>query len=195
MECFQQLLIHVRVLEEKCPLLSAGFAPSLAAELNTALSQFAVQAGQLHRTLAKTFNFLPEPPEDETSGRARRGFFEKIGERLERIVAIPTRIPSAELQKYAKAVHDLFLASQMIDTWIDFSNRPNEAREGEKHEMIGAYIHGREHLTAKLKQISDFMYHVVVKIVARDFRRLTERYLRKTRKTFTRMYIQGETYQ
>eukprot|EP00301_Raphidiophrys_heterophryoidea_P002243 c11050_g1_i3.p1 GENE.c11050_g1_i3~~c11050_g1_i3.p1 ORF type:complete len:337 (-),score=80.65 c11050_g1_i3:40-1050(-) len=145
------------------------------------LQGFLEEAVVHQNNLSRYLGFIDEQP---AAPSLESGSMGRVGERLRsfghfvsktaiRLGTIPTVVPNSE--GYTQLLMEVFRECQIFGVWL--------LQCVEKPSMPAVeQVHGL------LIQISDFLYNVVCAFVLNDFSSLLDRYLKKSRQTFTRLF-------
>mmetsp|Transcript_28484 Transcript_28484/g.37249 ORF Transcript_28484/g.37249 Transcript_28484/m.37249 type:complete len:438 (+) Transcript_28484:64-1377(+) len=124
-------------------------------------------------------------------GKKASTAYDRIG------ASISDRVRDADLQSYSERICQVCSKSQVIEKWtiicleIAKKAQSNEItpdsphKEHQKHAFITAH---NEEFILHLNHIAFFFKNVICELIIRDLEVLLERYIRKTRKAFVRMY-------
>lgn len=111
----------------------------------------------------------------------------------QRLGAIATRVTEEEFDVYTSLIRILCKDCQIFNRWYLCAELLREqviikSTKPENLLTVDAFITTTENLLSELHVIASFIREVVCEILLRDIESLMERYLNKTRKSFSRMY-------
>lgn len=118
--------------------------------------------------------------------------------------AVPGRVSTETLAHYAELVSEVCEKSQRFDQWllalppieedtVPASASPQPARLETESQEGYADVSSREAIRHLLLEVSGLYRDVICEIILRDLENLVERYIKKMRKSFARMYWDEET--
>mmetsp|Transcript_61403 Transcript_61403/g.168575 ORF Transcript_61403/g.168575 Transcript_61403/m.168575 type:complete len:530 (-) Transcript_61403:189-1778(-) len=176
-----------------------------------ALTALNVMLEHLHKSsvsLARSFNYL-EASEKDTSAEVgesgvEKGHYLKMFQKgamdvlkttvvnptltaYKRVeAAVPGRITTEALAHYAELVAEVCLKSQVFDVWLKRVGA--DGSSDDSATAVPSALLLKQKVRKCLLEVSKIFHDVMCEMIWRDLQRLLERYLRKMRKSFARMY-------
>lgn len=177
-----------------------------------ALTALNVMLEHLHKSsvsLARSFNYLEASEKDTTAEENEtvekgQGHYLKMFQKgamdvikttvvnptltaYKRVeAAVPGRITTEALAHYAELVAEVCLKSQVFDVWLKRVGVDGSSDDAATVPPNALLL--KQKVRKSLLEVSNIFRDVVCEIIWRDVQRLLERYLRKMRKSFARMY-------
>mmetsp|Transcript_53642 Transcript_53642/g.73288 ORF Transcript_53642/g.73288 Transcript_53642/m.73288 type:complete len:157 (+) Transcript_53642:902-1372(+) len=99
--------------------------------------------------------------------------------------AMPGRITTDGLAHYADLLSEVCLKLQVFDEWLIFVGPEGDSDSSVRTEVDSDV---KNEVRKLLLEVSQLISTVICELVVHDVQNLVERYLRKTRKSFARMY-------
>lgn len=108
-------------------------------------------------------------------------------------VAVPSKISDEELVAYSSLVHEVCDKAQSLDSWfVHLDGLRKSSRSGGGDGAVAGFDQAVELALVELLQCARFFSECVVELLLRDISALLEVYLRKMRKSFSRMIYELE---
>lgn len=209
--------IFVLICEQCDPLVVPSQSDDYPAFLQ-AIQSFRRDLWEIQNALARPFNFIPEVkmesgrvrrPHPKTDsvlsslGFQVAGLVLSVTDSVRRSAATvvgrvgamaPARASDDDMENYADFVYKVCDKCQIFDKWcVQISALVEKEANGQRSPAYAVNRGHERELTAadlycEVRHISTFMEQTVAEIVIRDVEQLCQRYLRKMRKSFVRMY-------